>query len=185
MKVELLALLFAVSTSWSCATTPNVPPIVEQHERLPLTDGELAHLITTHHRIVKDIALLEIGSGKSSELQEFATAVWEGRQRDLPVWEQFEKLTPKLSDLAAAHEQEMIAVHRATLARLKAEKSSALDKLFVQEMLRLSQSALDMIDQAQLSDSAVKQLAQRFVETQRAELNKLAQLQPAAAARAR
>lgn len=185
MKAELAAILFAVSMCWSCASTPNAPPLVEQHHRLPLTDGELAHLMVTHHRIVKDVALVEIGSGKSSELREFATAIWEDRHRDLPVWQQFEKLAAKRSDVASTHEQEMIAAHRATLARLKATKSAELDKLFLQELLRLNQSALDMIEQAQLSDPAVKQLAERFAQAQRGEMQQVNQRAAADTARGR
>jgi len=104
------------------------------------------------------------------------------RRRDLPAWEAFEKLAPKMLEIAASHEREMTATRRAIITRMKSAKPAELDEMFVEEMLRLGEIAFQMIKQTQLRDPGVKQLAERVAETQRVELQQLTKLrQPTSA----
>ena len=176
MKAGLLAMGLVAAMSSSCAAR-RPPSLVEQHGEVTLSDGEFAHLMGTHHRAVMDVALLAAGRAKSPEIKALATTIWEARRRELTELDALKGLAPRLSQTVSSHERELIAEHRASMTRLKDAKPAALEKLFVDEMLRRNQMGFEMIAQARLDDVRFKQLAERLADAQRIELKELKELQ--------
>jgi uncharacterized protein (DUF305 family) len=179
VRAGLVAVLCGLTIS--CATTTPAPPApveqVEQDERLSLSDDEFAHLMATHTRAVMDVALLAGGKGKSAEVKAVANEIWESKRSELNELVALTELNPVPAKIAASHQRELVADHRANMTRLKAAKASTLDQLFVEEMLRRNRYAFDIIDQARLEDPATQQLAEKLAERLRVETMQLNSLQ--------
>ena len=83
----------------------------------------------------------------------------------------------KKDGMVASHEKQMETEHQATMAKLKSNRGSALDKAFADEMAKHHQKALEMIKQAHLTDPKLKQMADKMAAEQKQELHELKKVQ--------
>jgi uncharacterized protein (DUF305 family) len=79
----------------------------------------------------------------------------------------------KNSGMVASHEKQMEKEHQASMAKLKSATGGAVDKAFAEEMSKHHQKALDMIKQAHLTDSKLKQTTDKMAAAQKQELAQL------------
>lgn len=142
-----------------------------------MADSEFAHLMAMHHGGGIEMTKMEESAGASAEVKALAAKIRQGQERDLPTLAAEGKKSSKPSAMVATHEKAMHKEHATTMVKMKSAKGAALDKVFVDEMIKHHESALEMIKQSQLKDATLKALADKMAEAQRGELDELRKLQ--------
>jgi uncharacterized protein (DUF305 family) len=148
----------------------------DQHSQpghtMTMMDGDFAHLMVQHHHGGIEMAQLEESSGANAQVKALAAKIRHGQEKDLPELQAHVK-KHKAGSMAAHHEKEMHKEHQASMSRLRSAKGEAVDRVFVTEMIKHHQSALEMIKQTQFKDQHLKALADRMAAAQHHELQEL------------
>lgn len=148
------------------------PSAAQADHSMMLMDADFAYLMGMHHRSGIEMAKAEEARGSSSEVKRLAAKIRRGQERDLPTLTQYGSKA-KNSGMVASHEKQMEKEHQASMAKLKSATGGAVDKAFAEEMSKHHQKALDMIKQAHLADSRLKQATDKMAAAQKQELAEL------------
>lgn len=140
-----------------------------------MTDAFFASMMARHHQGGIEMARLEEKGGRSQEMKALAAKIRSGQQAELPKLQAFAK-AHKPTETMAAHEAQLHKRHEPTIAKLKAAKGDALDKLFAEEMIKHHEEGLQMIEQTQFKDAELKKLADKIAEQQKQEIEQLRKL---------
>lgn len=167
--ITTLAATVAIAQGSGQKPSPSAP---QADHSMMLMDADFAYLMGMHHRSGIEMAKAEEARGSSSEVKRLAAKIRRGQERDLPTLTQYGSKA-KNSGMVASHEKQMEKEHQASMAKLKSATGSAVDKAFAEEMSKHHQKALDMIKQAHLTDSKLKQTTDKMAAAQKQELAEL------------
>lgn len=153
----------------------------QQHDskmdhQMMLMDADFAYLTAQHHRDGIEMSKLEESSGASAQVKSLAAKIRQGQERELPTLTQYGSKANK-GGMVAAHEKQMQQESQASMARLKAASGADLDRVFIDEMSKHHQKALEMVKEAHLSDAKLKQLVDRMAAEQKREIEELKKAQ--------
>lgn len=154
---------------------PAMPAPQGDHSMM-LMDADFAYLMAMHHRGGIEMTKLEESRGESTQVKGLAAKIRQGQERDLPTLSQHGTKAKK-EGTAGTHEKQMQKEHQATMAKLKRAAGNGLDKAFAEEMAKHHQKALEMIKQAHLTDTKLKQMADKMAAEQKQELQDLKKVQ--------
>jgi len=152
------------------AAQPQASVSLAQHD-MRMGEAEFAYLMAKHHQGGIEMAQVEEKGGSAADVKSLAAKIRSGQQSEVPKLKAHAKGQP--SAMASQHEKDMQKEHMASMAILKGAKGAALDKAFAEEMIKHHQSALQMISQADLKDSELKQMADKMAANQKQEIAEL------------
>ena len=145
---------------------------VNAQHQMRMNDGDFADAMAMHHRHGIEMAQLEEKGGASANMKALAAKIREGQQKELPDLQAHGK-KHAATKMMAEHHKQMQKEHAATMAKLKAAKGAALDKVFAEEMIKHHQSAEQMIEQTDFKDAQLKALADKMAANQKQEIEEL------------
>jgi uncharacterized protein (DUF305 family) len=141
-----------------------------------MTDGDFIQAMSEHERDGIELARAEEERGSSPAVQALARAIHESEQRDLAALQAREAGANTVGTSARAEHDRLIDQQDQTLAQHLASLSgAALDRAFVDEMIRHHQIAIEMSGRTRFSDENLRTQSERMVETRRAQLKQLEQ----------
>jgi uncharacterized protein (DUF305 family) len=169
MKTQLVILTMLCSPAAACE--PRVfakaqAPVADQ-----LDDHEFAHLMAEHHQGGIEMAQLEEKGGASAALKALAARIRRREQSELPHLQAHGKAHDATRILA--QHQRVTQANRAALARLRALKGGALDRAFVEEMIKHHQDALMVFDRSHFTNAEDKTLVEKMSVSHRQEIDEL------------
>lgn len=126
--------------------------------RSAFVDIEFAYLAARLHNGGIEICRLEEARGSSASIKALAAKIRDGQEHVRPTLIQHAKSAAKDPAIARIDKQ-MLNGHSNALARLKAARGAAVDREFVNEMIRLHDTMLQLIKRSRLTDPALKSLA--------------------------
>jgi uncharacterized protein (DUF305 family) len=145
-------------------------------EGVQMLDGDFTFLMAKHHQAGIELAQFGESRGASAEVKSLAAKIRVGQQADLRTLTAHARQN-RPSPMAAQLDREMQRDQAGVMARLRITKSTAFDKLFLDEMINHHETALMMIRQTPFKDASLKQLGDRIAETQQREIDELKKLQ--------
>lgn len=148
------------------------PAAHDQKMMMTMDDAHFAHMMAKHHQSGIEMAQLEEKAGASADVKQLAAKIRAGQQSELPILQAHarpHKADPKM----AGHDKHQQKEHAAMMAKLKAAKGAALDKMFAEQMIRHHEQALMMIEHTRFKDAELKALADKIAASQKDEIQAL------------
>lgn len=124
------------------------------------------------------MARMEEQRGSAAQIKALAKSIRESQERDLPALKAHTAHVAETDALnsPAQHATMMDEMSKAAMTRLKAASGEALDRAFVEEMIKHHQTAISMMEGAKLQNGDLKKLSEKMLTGQRRELAELKKL---------
>ena len=143
-----------------------------------LTEAQFVPMMTKHHQDGIEMAKREEGSGASAEVKALAAKIRQAQERELAEMQGHAAHGAAASEMAShAEHQKMEEQSQATMKRLQNASGEELDRVFLDEMAKHHQMAIDMVGRTTFKNAQMRQMAQKMAADQKQELGEIKRLQ--------
>ena len=143
-----------------------------------LTDAQFVSMMTKHHQDGIEMAKREEAEGAAAPVKALAGKIRQAQERELSELKPHSSHGAPPSEMAShAEHQKMEQESQASMKRLQSASGNALDRVFLEEMAKHHQMAIDMVGRTTFKNAELRQMAQKMAAAQKQELSEIKQLQ--------